>query len=132
MSKGALAQQINDSYFQFLIFGQRKYGQENPLPWLQDTAWNGLCKLAELEGLERFVKDLVASPNRFKEWYLKGQPEAAALPLDWRKLDENNPFAKLCIIRCMRPDRMVFCCFVFYFFFLHFFNHSITAQRVIA
>ncbi|ETO26653.1 hypothetical protein RFI_10483 [Reticulomyxa filosa] len=90
----------------FLIFGQRKYETPNAIPWLSDAAWNGLCKLSDLEGLERFVKDLVASANRFKEWFLKPQPEASPLPLDWRKLDENDPVAKLCIVRCMRPDRM--------------------------
>merc|ERR1719420_668370 len=62
--------------------------------------------MAELPGLDKFLSDLTASPNRFKEWYLKGNAEDEPLPLDWRKLDENDPFAKLLIIRAMRPDRM--------------------------
>ncbi len=107
MQKNALQNiKLDLTYFSFLIFGQRKYGVENPIPWLPDASWSGLCKLSELNGLERFVSDLIASPNRFKEWYLKQAPEQTALPLDWRKLDENDPFAKLCIVRCMRPDRM--------------------------
>ena len=94
--------------FEFLIFGQRKYGIENSLSgWLPDSAWNGLCKLQDLQGtgLERFVTDVIASPNRFKEWYLKQAPESSSLPLDWRKLDESDPLAKLAIIRCMRLTR---------------------------
>jgi len=108
MQKNALGENVkfDASYFQFLIFGQRKYGVENPINWLPDASWSGLCKLSELSGLERFVSDLVASPNRFKEWYLKQAPEQNTLPLDWRKLDDSDPFAKLCIVRCMRPDRM--------------------------
>eukprot|EP01084_Bolivina_argentea_P009096 17033_1 len=108
MQKQALGPDVkyDVSKFTFLIFGQRKYGQENPIAWLPEAAWSGLCKLSELSGLERFVSDLVASPNRFKEWYLKQAPEQATLPLDWRKLDTEDPFAKLCIVRCMRPDRM--------------------------
>merc|ERR1719295_2016101 len=108
MQKHALGENVkfDPTYFAFLIFGQRKFGVENPIPWLPDASWSGLCKLSELSGLERFVSDLVASPNRFKEWYLKQAPEATPLPLDWRKLDDSDPFAKLCIVRCMRPDRM--------------------------
>ena len=47
-----------------------------------------------------------ASPNRFKEWYNKARPEDTPLPLEWRKLDDTNPFMKLLVVRAMRPDRM--------------------------
>ena len=108
LQKHALGEKVkfDPTYFSFLIFGQMKLGVENPIPWLPTAAWAGLCKLSELSGLERFVADLIASPNRFKEWYLKQNPEQTPLPLDWRKLDDSDPFAKLCIVRCMRPDRM--------------------------
>jgi dynein heavy chain len=36
----------------------------------------------------------------------KPRPESTPLPLEWRKLDEQAPFMKLCVVRAMRPDRM--------------------------
>jgi len=49
---------------------------------------------------------MISSPNRFKEWFNKPRPESASLPSNWRKLDDNDPFSKLLIIRALRPDRM--------------------------
>ena len=51
--------------------------------------------------------DMESSPNRFKDWYNSARPENTPLPLDWRKLDESNPFAKLLVLRTLRPDRMI-------------------------
>eukprot|EP00494_Astrolonche_serrata_P007066 UN07091 len=108
MSKKALGEHLvlDPDRFDFLIKGSRKYGIDNPLEWLSQGAWASLCKMAELPGLEKFVTDLTTSPNRFKEWFLKSNAEEERLPLDWRKLDEDDPFAKFLIIRSMRPDRM--------------------------
>ena len=49
---------------------------------------------------------MLASPNRFKEWFNKPRPESTPLPLEWRKLDDQAPFMKLLVVRAMRPDRM--------------------------
>ena len=38
--------------------------------------------------------------------FTKARPEAAPLPLDWRRLDDTNPFMKLLVLRALRPDRI--------------------------
>lgn len=105
LSNKAIPGELNSDYFEFMIRGTRKYGDENQIPWLPDASWYSLCALAELTGLERLLKDIIASPNRFKEWYLKAEPERESLPLDWRKIDTENPFAKVLIVKALRPDR---------------------------
>jgi len=110
MFKGAIEGELNADYFDVFIRGTRHYDKENPIPWLPDASWYSLCAAAELPGLEKLTKDIVASPNRFKEWYLKAQPENESLPLDWRKLDTENPFAKVLVIKCLRPDRVTVAC----------------------
>jgi dynein heavy chain len=79
---------------------------EKTIEWLPTTVWASIQALIKLEPFQRFASDMEASPNRFKEWYNKGRPEAMPLPLEWRKLDDTAPFHKLCILRAMRADRM--------------------------
>jgi dynein heavy chain len=106
MSKGVLKEKLEPSLFQFLIRGDKADGGEKTMEWLPDGVWKSIQALIKLEPFQKFGQDLEASPNRFKEWFNKGRPEASPLPMDWRKLDDNNPFQKLCILRAMRPDRM--------------------------
>jgi dynein heavy chain len=61
--------------------------------------------LAELEGFEKLAVDLQDSAPRFLEWFNHTTAESEKLPLDWRELDR-RPFAKLLVVRCLRPDRL--------------------------
>jgi len=110
MSKGALKDlyKWDAAQYDYLVRGSRKPGVEKSgqLDWLPSNAWYGIQKLIELSGFEKLASDMLASPNRFKEWYNKPRPEIAPLPLEWRKLDEQAPFMKLLVVRAMRPDRM--------------------------
>jgi dynein heavy chain len=90
-----------------MLLFPKKTGAENPVDWLPKENWNGILKMAEMETFTQLPKDIEASPNRFKDWFNSPRPEATPMPLDWRKLDEQNPFAKLLIVRAMRPDRML-------------------------
>lgn len=45
------------------------------------------------------------APARFQLWYNEIDPEDRPLPLEWRSL-ESQPFQKLLVVRCMRPDRV--------------------------
>ena len=105
MSKNALHESFNPLYFDYLIRGSKKTGDKK-LDWLTQGQWNALEYLTTLPGFEKLLTDIVSSPNRFKEWFNKARPEVAALPLDWRKLDEKEPFKKLLILRALRQDRM--------------------------
>jgi len=110
MSKKALGDNnvLDMDRFDYLIRGPRKYGADNPCSeWLSEAAWTGICQLSTLPGFEKFMVDIGAQSNRFKEWYLKGNAEDEPLPSDWRKLDQNDKFGKLLVVRAMRPDRMV-------------------------
>jgi dynein heavy chain len=74
--------------------------------WMPDTAWFSMQKLIELEGFENFAQNVEKeAPKKFEDWYNEIAPEGDKLPLDWRKL-EGEPFKKLLVVRCLRPDRM--------------------------
>jgi len=108
--KGALRDLFkwDAAQYDYLIRGSKKLGVEkhSQLDWLPLNAWYGIQKLIELPGFEKLAADMLASPNRFKEWFNKPRPESTPLPLEWRKLDEQSPFMKLLVVRAMRPDRM--------------------------
>ncbi|CAD7941439.1 unnamed protein product [Amoebophrya sp. A120] len=105
--KGALNEDYNATYMDFLLKGPVKPGIENPIAeWLPNTAWFAVNKLVDLEGFDSFAQNMEKdAPNRFREWCNELAPEDVKLPLDWKKL-EQVPFQKLLVLRCLRPDRM--------------------------
>jgi dynein heavy chain len=107
LQRGLLKEEYNAPQFQFLLRSPQRLDVENPLvEWLPNTAWNSVQKLIDLDGFGQFSDDLEKNaPNRFKEWFNEIAPEDAKLPLDWKKLDA-QPFQKLLVLRCMRPDRV--------------------------
>ncbi|CBZ52391.1 hypothetical protein NCLIV_021800 [Neospora caninum Liverpool] len=102
---------LNDVYdaecFNFLLRGPTKVVPENPLAdWLPNAAWYAVQKLVDVPGFETFATNMERdAPSRFKEWFQEQHPEAVKLPLDWKRL-ESQPFKKLMVLRCLRPDRM--------------------------
>ena len=91
----------------FLVNCPMNAAVPNPLKkWLPDKAWYSIQKLIEIEGFEQFATNLSKdAPQRFQMWYNELDPEDRALPLEWRSL-ESQPFQKLLVVRCMRPDRV--------------------------
>ena len=101
--------EFNHIMFQFLLLGGKKADEPKPasLEWLPDAAWHSLQALASLEdaGFERLPSDLDEAPARFNEWFNHVSPESEKLPLDWASL-EKEPFKKLLVLKCLRPDRL--------------------------
>lgn len=56
--------------YDYLIRGSKKLGvdKHSQLDWLPLQAWYAIQKLIELSGFEKLAADMLASPNRFKEW----------------------------------------------------------------
>jgi len=106
MSKGALSVPWNAAHFDYLVRAPKSNSTDKGVDWLPQSVWQAIQKLVEMEEFSKLASDMIASPNRFKEWYSKARPESAPLPLEWRKLDDQNPLMKLLIVRAMRNDRM--------------------------
>lgn len=127
---------FSEELLSFLLRGPSDPDAENPVEWLPDQAWceRGCCAdvgrlmrvgslphslhpppprrrrsmlqaLSQVEGFERLPSDLEESSPRFQEWFNQVAPESEKLPLDWRELDK-EPFRKLLVVRCLRPDRI--------------------------
>lgn len=94
----------NETQFQFLIRAPTK-AKPNPIDWLPASAWAVTAALADMEEFSNFTSDLVEAAPRFREWFNAIAPEDEKLPLDWAGLDR-QPFQKMLVVRCLRPDRM--------------------------
>ena len=108
MKRGNLGEEnlLNDTFFQFLLRGPRREGEENPLPWLSKLAWDSCLALTDIEEFgEKFKTDLVEAAPRFREWFNHITPESEKLPLEWSQLDK-EPIKKMLVVRCLRPDRV--------------------------
>lgn len=106
MQKKVIESNYDPAHMDFLIKGSQKAGVENPLEWLPNNMWDNIQGLIGLEEFKSFAQNMEKdAPTRFKDWYNESTPETTKLPLDWKKL-EGQPFQKLLVLRCLRPDRV--------------------------
>ena len=108
--RGKIESEFEPHYFKFLL-NPSTDKNETPPPavgeWLPSPQWNAVKALAELDGGEfsALPQHLEEGASRFREWFNHVTPETEKLPLDWSKL-EKEPFKKLLVLQCMRPDRL--------------------------
>ncbi|GCC24108.1 hypothetical protein chiPu_0002508 [Chiloscyllium punctatum] len=69
------------------------------------TAQVAFQVLAEMEQFKNLDSDIEGSANRWKKIVESEAPEKEKLPQEWKN---KGPMEKLCMMRCMRPDRMTY------------------------
>ncbi len=77
----------------------------SPIYFLNDTQWGGIKALTNIKGLENIDKEIEGSLNQWKKFFESETPELETIPQDWKN---KNYFQKLCIIRAIRKDRIIF------------------------
>lgn len=76
-----------------------------PLDWISEASWQQIAALSKIsETFARLPADIQGSSKRWQEWTAAEQPETVRLPQDWRT---KSLEAQLCILRTLRPDRLV-------------------------
>ena len=106
MQKRVVEVQYDPAELEFLLNAAPKPVNENPLDWLSNEAWGRVQRLSELKEFRNLAQNIEKdAPSRFKDWYNEFAPEDVKLPLEWKKL-EQQPFRKLLVLRCLRPDRL--------------------------
>jgi len=82
--------------------------------WITAAAWDNITEL------ERQMPDVFTglsasithSPKEWHRWYMSPMPEKAPLPAEWETKCEDK-LKKMIILRCLRPDRIIFSCMEF-------------------
>mmetsp|Transcript_15477 Transcript_15477/g.20964 ORF Transcript_15477/g.20964 Transcript_15477/m.20964 type:complete len:413 (+) Transcript_15477:886-2124(+) len=78
--------------------------------WIQESAWNNLIELDQvLPAFANICQAIQLSTKEWKNWFSskKPEPEEAQLPGEWETKCE-EPLRKMIILRCFRPDRVIF------------------------
>jgi dynein heavy chain len=109
MQKGLLDEEYNAIQMNFLVNCPLDTSVPRPAvlkDWLPEVAWYSVQSLIKIDPFEPFANHLEKEmPRRFNEWYNELAPEACKLPGDWKILDK-QPFQKMLVTRCLRPDRV--------------------------
>ena len=82
---------------------------DNPYPnpdpeWLGNSEWGEVCRLSNLPAFNDLRDHFVFEINLWKIIFDSETPHTAVLPGIWE--DRLSKFQKLCIIRCLRRDKL--------------------------
>ncbi|KAI5103364.1 dynein beta chain, ciliary, partial [Silurus meridionalis] len=97
--------EINPSELDFLLRFPFKAGLVSPVDFLSNQGWGGIKALAEMDDFKDLDNDIESLATSWKKFVESEAPEKELFPRDWKK---KTAIQKLCMMRCMRPDRMCY------------------------
>ncbi|KAJ3180788.1 hypothetical protein HDU85_003867 [Gaertneriomyces sp. JEL0708] len=89
----------------FLLRGTRIVNVKSPLDWMTDGSWGMVKALSNMEQFRSLSSDIEGGSKQWKKFCELEVPENEKLPQEWKN---KSPLQKLCILRCIRPDRMTY------------------------
>ncbi|XP_075576162.1 dynein axonemal heavy chain 17 isoform X2 [Pelecanus crispus] len=99
----AIKKEVNPVELDFLLRFPSKAGVVSPVDFLQPQGWGGIKVLSEMEEFKNLDSDIEGSAKRWKKFVESEVPEKEVFPKEWKN---KTALQKLCMLRCMRPDRM--------------------------
>jgi dynein heavy chain len=97
---------IDQSEWMFLLTGG--VGLENPhkvpASWLPNPSWDQLCRLEDLPNFKGLRDSFETSASSWKKVYDSLSPQSEPFP---KPFDDSSIFARMCILRCLRGDKIV-------------------------
>ncbi|NXJ83957.1 DYH17 protein, partial [Trogon melanurus] len=100
-----LKKEVNPIELDFLLRFPSKTGVTSPVSFLQAQGWGGIKVLSEMEEFKNLDSDIEGSAKRWKKFVESEAPEKEAFPKEWKN---KSALQKMCMLRCMRPDRMTY------------------------
>jgi dynein heavy chain len=98
----------------FLRGGQildRSTRPPNPCPdWLSELAWDNVTELDKLPLFKNLAHSFEQNASEWRSWYRSDEPPPEKLqpPGDWQSNGKRDIFQQMLVLRCLRPDRVVF------------------------
>ncbi|XP_076314647.1 dynein beta chain, ciliary-like [Tachypleus tridentatus] len=100
-----LNKEINLSDLDFLLRFPIQPNVISPVDFLSNISWGGVKTLSAMEEFQNLDRDIEGSAKRWKKFVDSESPEGEKLPQEWKN---KSLLQQLCIMRCLRPDRMTY------------------------
>ncbi|NWI54818.1 DYH17 protein, partial [Calyptomena viridis] len=100
-----IKKEVNPAELDFLLRFPSKAGVTSPVDFLQTQGWGAIKALSEMDEFRNLDNDIESSAKRWKRFVEMEAPENEVLPMDWKN---KSALQKLCVLRCLRPDRMTY------------------------
>ncbi|XP_067164351.1 dynein axonemal heavy chain 17 [Apteryx mantelli] len=100
-----MKKEVNPVELDFLLRFPFKAGVVSPVDFLQPQGWGGIKVLSEMDEFKNLDSDIEGSAKRWKKFVESEAPEKEVFPKEWKN---KTALQKLCMLRCMRPDRMTY------------------------
>ena len=101
--------------FNFFTFGpgmvDREMQKAAPADWISPLMWDSITEMDKLAGFTGLMASIEQTNREWKAWYMSGKPEEEELPGEWAS--KCTEMQKLCIIRALRIDRLLFSAVMF-------------------
>ncbi|XP_045691837.1 dynein axonemal heavy chain 17 [Phyllostomus hastatus] len=101
----SMKKELNPVELDFLLRFPFKAGVVSPVDFLQNQGWGGIKALSEMDEFKNLDNDIEGSAKRWKKFVESEAPEKEIFPKEWKN---KTALQKLCMVRCMRPDRMTY------------------------
>ncbi|NXC57105.1 DYH17 protein, partial [Aleadryas rufinucha] len=101
----AIKKEVNPAELDFLLRFPSKAGVTSPVDFLQHQGWGAVKALSEMDEFRNLESDIEGSAKRWKRFVEMEAPENEVFPMDWKN---KSALQKLCVLRCLRPDRMTY------------------------
>ena len=101
---------INPIELDFLLRFPVVLNVVSPVDFLNNTSWGGIKALSAMEEFRNLDRDIEGSAKRWKKFVESEGPEKEKFPQEWKN---KSPLQKLCMMRALRPDRMVYAVKIF-------------------
>ncbi|XP_039947795.1 dynein beta chain, ciliary [Bactrocera tryoni] len=104
------AGEVEHAELDFLLRYPYMPNQTSQLSFLTNVGWGGIRALSNLPAFRNLDKDIEGSHKRWKKFVDSECPEREKFPGEWKT---KSAIQRLCIMRCIRPDRMSYAMQVF-------------------
>ncbi|CAH8568670.1 unnamed protein product [Dicrocoelium dendriticum] len=99
--------ELNEQEWRFLLTGGVGLDNPhtNPSDWLQPKSWDELCRLDDVTVFTGIRDHFALNNKAWKQIYDSGTPHREPLPKGLQRI--NTRLQRMCILRVLRPDKMV-------------------------
>ncbi|KAL3316100.1 Dynein heavy chain 9, axonemal [Cichlidogyrus casuarinus] len=100
-----MSKQIKPEELDFLLRYPLVPNCISPVDFLSNNCWGGVKALSNMDEFKNLDRDIEGSAKRWKKFVEGEAPEKEKFPQEWKS---KTSLQKLCMMRALRPDRMVY------------------------